>query len=152
MKRIMFIIGLFFTAVVFSQSFYKEDFKIKSMLNFEETVNLLKENLRQGNISVFSEINHAEAAQKVGKDLSPTTVLIVGNPNIGTVLMQENQQIAIILPVKILIYEKDGQVWIAYKELKVLSVDYQIEKNKDVLEKIDNVIKNTILKSVSLQL
>lgn len=66
---------------------------------------------------VAARINHAQAAQKVGLELRPTEVLLVGNPKGGTALMQCAQTVAIDLPVKFLAYQDAaGQVWLIYND------------------------------------
>ncbi|CAM3746204.1 DUF302 domain-containing protein [Deinococcus frigens] len=66
---------------------------------------------------VAARINHAQAAQKVGLELRPTEVLLVGNPRGGTALMLCAQTVAIDLPVKFLAYQDAaGQVWLTYND------------------------------------
>ena len=65
-------------------------------------------------MTIFTRIDHAEGAVKVGKKLPPTVVLIFGKPNIGTLLMQSKQTPAIDLPLQLLVWEDEtGQVWVA---------------------------------------
>src|SRR5438477_5107256 len=53
-----------------------------------ETVERLKTLLSQKMVQVFADIDHAAGAQKVGLSLRPTRLLIFGNPQAGTPLMQ----------------------------------------------------------------
>ena len=80
----------------------------QSPLAFEETVAALQKTLNSKGITIFATIEHHKAAEAVGESMRPATVLIVGNPKVGTALMQENPRLAIELPLKILIYE-DGK-------------------------------------------
>ena len=53
-----------------------------------ETVERLTALLARKGIELFAHIDHAAAARKVGLTLRPTQVLIFGNPQAGTPLMQ----------------------------------------------------------------
>jgi uncharacterized protein (DUF302 family) len=66
---------------------------------------------------VVTVIDHAAAARKAGLDLPPTMLLLVGNPAVGTPLMQEARTVGIDLPLKILVWEDgDGRTQVAYND------------------------------------
>jgi uncharacterized protein (DUF302 family) len=47
-------------------------------------------------------------------ELRPTELLIFGNPNGGTPLMQDKQTTGIDLPLRVLVWEgADGRVWLS---------------------------------------
>ena len=58
--------------------------------------------LRFAGVSIFARIDHRAGALFAGMSLRPTEVLIFGNPNAGTPLMQAIQTIGIDLPLKVL--------------------------------------------------
>ena len=123
-----------------------EDFQ--SPLAFEETVVALQKTLNSKGITVFATIEHHKAAEAVGESMSPATVLIVGNPTVGTALMQENPLLAIELPLKILIYEEGKTVNIRYEKVTAIAEKYHIKQNFSTAERIDaamlQLIKSTI--------
>ena len=64
---------------------------------------------------VFSEIDHAAAAKKAGLDMRPRTVIVFGNPKLGTPVMVKTPLLAIDVPPKALVWEDDqGKVWLSY--------------------------------------
>ena len=66
---------------------------------------------------VFARIDHAAGAQKVGKTLRPTELLIFGNPQGGTPLMECAQSAGIDLPLKALAWEDaQGQAWLGWND------------------------------------
>ena len=70
---------------------------------------------------LFARIDHAEQARKKGLKLRPTELILFGNPEIGTRLMQEHQLAAIDLPMKVLAWEDEhGQVRIAHNTIQWL--------------------------------
>src|SRR5260370_3692527 len=80
-----------------------------------ETVERLKSLLSQKRIQLFADIDHAAGAQKVGLSLRPTHVLIFGNPQAGTPLMQSQQTIGLDLPLRVLVWAAAaGKGWPTY--------------------------------------
>ncbi len=90
---------------------------LKSPYSQAETVNRLEGQVRQRNLAVVARVDHAGAAQRIGQALRPTEVMIFGNPQAGTPLMQCSQTVGIDLPVKALVWtDAGGQVWVGYND------------------------------------
>ena len=69
---------------------------------------------------VFTEIDHAAAGKKFGIEMRPRTVVMFGNPKLGTPVMTKTPLLAIDNPPKALVWEDDqGKVWLSYN-----SADY----------------------------
>jgi uncharacterized protein (DUF302 family) len=86
------------------------------------TIERLKALLVKKGIHLFAHIDHAAEAQKVGLRLRPTQVLIFGNPQAGTPLMQSQQTIGLDLPLRVLVWEDEaGKVWLTYHPLDFLA-------------------------------
>ena len=109
----------------------------ESPLAFEETVAALQKELNSRGITIFATIDHKKAAEAVGENMQPATVLIVGNPKVGTALMQENPRLAIELPLKILIYEDGKKVNIRYEKIAAIAEKYHLKQTFATAEKID---------------
>jgi uncharacterized protein (DUF302 family) len=65
----------------------------------------------------------------VGVDmkLAPTTVLIFGNAQAGTKLMQIDQRIGIDLPLKVLVWsDSAGKTWVSYSDPVWIAARYGI--------------------------
>ena len=123
-----------------------EDFQ--SPLAFEETVVALQKTLNSKGITIFATIDHQAAAKAVGEELAPATVLIVGNPKVGTALMQENPLLAIELPLKILVYKEGQTVNIRYEKIAPIAEKYHIKQNFSTAERIDAAMQQLIKSSI----
>ncbi|MFK7847560.1 MAG: DUF302 domain-containing protein [Rhodothermales bacterium] len=74
------------------------------------------------NLRVILRLDHSGNAAANGLDLRPTKLLVFGNPNLGTPLMQRNQFTGLDLPQKVLFYEKeDGTVLARYNSVEYLA-------------------------------
>ena len=64
---------------------------------------------------VFTELDHAAAAEKNGLKLPARTVIVFGNPRSGTPSMQKSPTLAIDVPLKALVWQDDqGKVWLTF--------------------------------------
>jgi len=80
-----------------------------------ETLQRLEGALASRGFMVFCRIDHSAAAAAVGEALPPRTVLIYGNPQIGTAAMAAFPTLAIDLPAKLLVWQDNaGEVWVTW--------------------------------------
>ncbi|WP_234831255.1 DUF302 domain-containing protein [Rhodopseudomonas palustris] len=81
---------------------------IHSAFPFSDTVEKLRTTLEAKGFTIFAAIDQRQAAQSVGLDMPPTTLLIYGNPKGGTPLMLAAPDFALELPLKLLVREDAG--------------------------------------------
>lgn len=104
----------------------------RSSFGVGETLDRLEALFADRGIGVAARVDHAAAAEQVGLELAPTQVLIFGNPNLGTPLMQSNRTIGIDLPLKVLAWEDEsGEVWIAYNDPDFLANRHAIADREE---------------------
>jgi uncharacterized protein (DUF302 family) len=90
---------------------------LKSPHGPDATLTRLLEQLKRRNLNVAARIDHGAAARGIGQMLRPTEVVIFGNPQAGTPLMQCAQTIGIDLPMKALVWvDARGQTWLGYND------------------------------------
>ena len=90
---------------------------VQSSHSVAATVVRLQATVEQRGLTVFARIDHAAGAAKIGQTLRPTALLIFGNPQGGTPLMQCAQTAGIDLPLKMLVWEDaQGKVWLGYND------------------------------------
>ena len=114
---------------------------VKSNHSVKATADKLEAVLKSKGMTIFTRINHAAGAKKVGKELRPTELVIFGNPKIGTALMQCAQSVAIDLPQKMLIWQDDkGATWLGYNDPAHLKKRHNIEDCDPILKKVTGAL------------
>lgn len=87
-----------------------------------ETVARIKAELVTAKVPVFATFDHAANAQSSGDQLRPTTVIVFGNPKVGTKLMQQDQAVGLDLPLRVLVWQDAmGRTWIGRPNLQTLA-------------------------------
>lgn len=112
--------------------------------NVKEVTDRFEVALKEKGLTLINRINHAQNAAKVGFTLKPMTLLIFGNPKVGTPLMQCNPLVAIDLPQKALIWEDEaGQVWITYNDPQYLATRHEISEScAENIAKVTNALSS----------
>ena len=108
---------------------------VPSKHNAALTLERLETAFRQKGIHVFARIDHAAGAKEAGLSLRSTTVLLFGNPQVGTPLMQSNQTAGIDLPLKILVWEDDeGRAWLTYNDPRYLAERHKVHDRAETVQ------------------
>jgi uncharacterized protein (DUF302 family) len=114
---------------------------VQSDFSVKETTDRLENILDEKGMTIFNQINHSDAAQKVGVELRETRLIIFGNPKVGSPLMQCQQSVAIDLPQKAIIWEDDkAKVWISYNDPRYLGKRHNIVGCDEVITKVEKAL------------
>ncbi|MFN4763846.1 DUF302 domain-containing protein [Gillisia sp. Q332] len=110
--------------------------------DFESTYSNLRNAIAGNeNLQLVAELDHRENAASVDLELRPTKVIIFGNPNLGTPLMQSSQSTGLDLPQKMLVWEdEDGTVNISYNDPEYLRERHSISGNEAIVSQITAVL------------
>jgi uncharacterized protein (DUF302 family) len=91
--------------------------RVKSAYGFSETVERLKANIRDKKIMMFNQIDQSGLAAEAGITLRPSTLLVFGNPPLGTQFMTSNPESGLDWPVRLLVIQDEaGAVWTIYTD------------------------------------
>jgi len=115
---------------------------IESNQNFEQTYSSLETAISSDeNLHVFLQLDHQANASSVGMELRPTTVIVFGNPNLETPLMQNSQTAGLDLPQKMLVWEdQDGIVKISYNDPLYLQLRHGISGNDSQVQQMATIL------------
>ena len=76
---------------------------------------------------LFARVDHAAGAKSVDMELADSTLIIFGAPQIGTPIMQQNILAGLDLPIRVLIWDDNGQTKIGYLDPEALKARYAID-------------------------
>ncbi|HEX6120153.1 MAG TPA: DUF302 domain-containing protein [Dongiaceae bacterium] len=100
---------------------------VKSVHPFADTVALLKADIAEKGLMFFEEVDQQKLAVEAGIDTQPSTLLVFGNPALGTQFITANPQAGIDWPVRLLVYQDQaGQVWAEYTDFAYIAERHAI--------------------------
>ncbi len=86
-----------------------------------DTVDRLIGLVAERNMMVFAVIDHSGEAERHGLELRATKVVIFGSPVGGTPVMQAAPLAALDLPLKVLVWDDEGETIVSYTDPQVLA-------------------------------
>lgn len=108
--------------------------RVRSAYPTDETIARLKRDIAAKGIMLFTEIDQARLAAEagVGLPLRRSTLLIFGNPALGTQFIQGRPEAGIDWPVRLLVQEDNaGNVWASYTDFGWIARRHGIAAGND---------------------
>jgi uncharacterized protein (DUF302 family) len=91
--------------------------RVKSDYSMDESIARVKADVAAKGIMFFNEIDQSALAAKAGITLRRSTLLVFGNPPLGTQFITANPDAGIDWPVRLLLTQDDkGTVWAVYSD------------------------------------
>ena len=90
------------------------------------TASRLADMIATKGMKLFAVIDQSAEAARVGLQLRDTTLVIFGSPTAGTPVMEASPLAALDLPLKVLIWDDDGQAKVSYTAPTWLAARYQL--------------------------
>ncbi len=113
---------------------------VDSSHSVPETTSRLTDILNAKGMTIFATIDHQENAEKVQMTLPATTLILFGNPKMGSQLMACRQSIGIDLPMKFLVSDDSGQVSITYNSPTCLKKRHRVKGCDAVFDKMTGAL------------
>jgi uncharacterized protein (DUF302 family) len=122
---------------------------VKSAYPVAETVARLKQDIAAKGIRFFSQIDQQQLAAEAGVKLHPSTLLVFGNPPLGTQFLTANPNAGLDWPVRLLVVQDNaGDVWAIYTDFEWIARrhnitvrDAQFRMAAEVIASITSAIK-----------
>ena len=123
--------------------------RVKSQYPMDETIRLLEEDIASKGITFFLAIDQAKLAADAGIELRPSTLLIFGNPALGTHFITADPDAGLDWPVRLLVSEEsNGEVWVAYTDFAWIARRHGIT-DRDAQFKMASEVIASITSSVA---
>jgi len=125
--------------------------KFKSAYDMPETIKRMKKDIADKGIMFFDEIDQAKLAADAGVTLLPSTLLVFGNPPLGTLFLTSDPDAGLDWPVRVLVYQDaKGDVWVAYTDFSWIAKRHGIT-NRDKEFKMASEVITSITSTVKPQ-
>ncbi len=101
--------------------------RVKSAVPMAEAITRIKADIAAKGIKFFSEIDQSRLAADAGIKLRPSTLLVFGNPPLGTQFITSNPDAGLDWPVRLLLTQDDnGDVWAIWTDFEWIARRHNI--------------------------
>lgn len=115
--------------------------KVKSAYSVAETIDRLKKDIAAKGIMFFSEIDQSKLAADAGVKLRPSTLLMFGNPPLGTLFLTSNSNSGLDWPVRLLVAQDEkGDVYAVYTDFDWIAKRHGIADRKEQFDTANKVV------------
>ena len=121
-----------------------------SPLSVAETMDQLEAAVTGAGATVFARIDHAAGAKSVEKSLPDATLLVFGNPALGTMAMEADLRAGLVLPLRVLAYQDaDGATQMTWSPAEDLFEGLNIPADAEVITKMNGAVNALTDKAIA---
>ena len=123
--------------------------RVKSAYPLDETIARLQKDIADKKLMFFGLIDQSKLAADAGIKLRPSSLLVFGNPALGSQFMTSNPFSGIDWPVRLLVLEDEhGDVWAVYNDFAYVARRHAIA-DRDAQFKMASEVIASITSSVA---
>ena len=123
--------------------------RVKSAYPLDETIARLRKDIADKKLMFFGLIDQSKLAADAGIALRPSSLLVFGNPALGSQFITSNPAAGIDWPVRLLVFQDaQGDVWAVYSDFAYIAHrhgitdrDAQFKMASEVIASITSVVK-----------
>jgi len=112
----------------------------ETQLSVQSAAEKIQQAIDRKGLTVFNVIDHKTNAAKVGMELPGLTLIVFGNPEVGSKLMKADPRVGVDLPMKILVYAEGDQTKIGFYDPMLLLKKYDLEDRKEILSNMQKAM------------
>jgi len=115
--------------------------RVKSAVPLAEAITRIKADIAAKGIKFFTEIDQFKLAADAGIKLRPSTLLVFGNPPLGTQFITSNPNAGLDWPVRLLLTQDDnGDVWAIWTDFGWIARRHNIRDRTAQFEMATKVV------------
>ena len=115
--------------------------RVRSAVPMAEAISRIRADIASKGIKFFSEIDQSKLAADAGIKLRPSTLLVFGNPPLGTQFITSNPNAGLDWPVRLLLTQDDnGDVWAVWTDFGWIAKRHNISDRAAQFEMATRVV------------
>lgn len=123
--------------------------RVKSAVSIPEAVTRIKKDIAAKGIKFFSEIDQSKLAAGAKIKLRPSTLLVFGNPPLGTQFITSNPNAGLDWPVRLLLTQDDnGDVWAVWTDFDWIAKRHGIT-DREAQFKMATIVVRSITSAIT---
>ena len=116
--------------------------EVSDAASVADAVTLITSRLEQQGFGIALVVDHAAGAASVGLELAPTQVILARPPRfLERRLLRRNATVGLDLPLKILVFERDGEIQVRFNSIGYLVERHDIALRDFLLNSLDSVLE-----------
>jgi uncharacterized protein (DUF302 family) len=123
--------------------------RVKSAVPMTEAISRIKADIAAKGIKFFDEIDQSKLAADAGIKLRPSTLLVFGNPPLGTQFITSNPNAGLDWPVRLLLTQDDkGDIWAVWTDFTWIAHRHDI-RDRDAQFNMATMVVKSITSTIT---
>ncbi len=123
--------------------------RVKSAVPMAEAIGRIKADIAAKGIKFFDEIDQSKLAADAGIKLRPSTLLVFGNPPLGTQFITSNPTAGLDWPVRLLLTQDEkGDVWAVWTDFTWIAHRHNI-RDRDAQFRMATMVVSSITSTIT---
>jgi uncharacterized protein (DUF302 family) len=119
--------------------------RVRSGYSADETIARIKQDIAAKGIVFFLEVDQQKLAANADIKLHRSTLLVFGNPALGSQFLTSNPNAGLDWPVRLLVQEdENGQVWLVYSDFDWIARRHHITDRQAAFKMASTVIASIV--------
>lgn len=119
--------------------------RVRSAYALPDTIERIKADIAAKGITFFAAIDQHKLAADAGIELPPSTLLVFGNPGLGSHFVTSRADAGLDWPVRLLVrQDSDGHVWASYTDFGWIARRHGIEDRPAQIAKASEVVASIV--------
>ena len=111
----------------------------RSSKSVDATVERIIQIIKNKKLAYFETVAHDEVAKEYGVEIPPTRMILFEDPNLMIELVSCRQTTALDLPMKILVWEENEDVYIGFFDPKVMKKRFMLQECDDIISSMSRL-------------
>lgn len=120
----------------------------KSNLSVGETTGKIEDIIEAKGLKFFETVAHHEIANEKGYEIDSTNIILFEDPTLTSALIKCEQTSALDLPLKIMIWEENEDVYIGYIDPQFMKKRFMIDGCPEILESMTSMIVRVVNEAI----
>jgi len=120
----------------------------KSNLGVRQTTNKLEQLIINKGLKFFETVHHHEVALEKGHQIDSTNVILFEDPDLTSDLINCEQTSALDLPLKLMVWEENGDVYIGFIDPQLMKKRFMIQDCGETLSKMTDIVVRIVNEAI----
>lgn len=113
-----------------------------------ETAKFIEKAIIDQGLVFFNTISYDSVARTRGKQLQPTRSILFEDPELVTELLSCQQTVALDLPLEIIVWEENGDVYIGYMDPRFMLKRFMVSGCDNTLDALSKLMLKVIMNAI----
>ena len=129
-------------AILAAPAAWADYVRVEAQGSVAEVADRLASAVEGAGATVFARVDHGAGAASVDMPVPDSVLLVFGNPRLGTPAIAADPRAGLVLPLRVLVHDDDGQTVMVYEEVEEMFDEMDIDDDAEFVGAMEGALEN----------